>query len=53
LSTSSTTTRGIRARAALPTAYAPMVYPYHTGSDLYFLLTVHNQYNVILMRTPL
>nr|WP_280468370.1 DUF4185 domain-containing protein [Nocardia cyriacigeorgica] len=39
--------------AALPTAYAPMIYPYQTGGDLYFLLTVHNQYNVILMRTPL
>ncbi|MEU4317134.1 DUF4185 domain-containing protein [Nocardia sp. NPDC024068] len=39
--------------AALPTAYAPMIFPYQTGSDLYFLLTVHNQYNVLLMRTPL
>ncbi|WP_028478390.1 DUF4185 domain-containing protein [Nocardia sp. CNY236] len=39
--------------AALPTAYAPMIFPYQTGSDLYFLLTVHRQYNVILMRTPL
>lgn len=37
----------------LPTAYAPIIYPYQTGSDLYFLLTLHNQYNVVLMRTPL
>lgn len=39
--------------AALPTSYAPMIFPYQTGRDLYFLLTVHSQYNVILMRTPL
>ncbi|WP_459548430.1 DUF4185 domain-containing protein [Nocardia sp. X0981] len=39
--------------ADLPTAYAPMIFPYQTGSDLYFLLTVHRQYNVLLMRTPL
>ncbi|MGN2635353.1 DUF4185 domain-containing protein [Nocardia takedensis] len=39
--------------AALPTAYAPMIFPYQTGDDLYFLLTVHTQYNVILMRTAL
>ncbi|MEV6277280.1 DUF4185 domain-containing protein [Nocardia sp. NPDC051832] len=39
--------------AELPTAYAPMIFPYQTGRDLYFLLTVHSQYNVILMRTPL
>ncbi|MFI9506926.1 DUF4185 domain-containing protein [Nocardia sp. NPDC052566] len=38
---------------SLPTAYAPMIFPYQTGGDLYFLLTVHKQYNVILMRTPL
>src|SRR5690606_3611979 len=38
---------------ALPTAYAPMIFPYQTGDDLYFLLTVHSQYNVLLMRTPL
>ncbi|MBF6328996.1 DUF4185 domain-containing protein [Nocardia transvalensis] len=37
----------------LPTAYAPMIYPYQTGSDLYFALGIHNQYNVVLMRTPL
>jgi hypothetical protein len=37
----------------LPTMYAPMIYPYQTGSDLYFALGIHNQYNVVLMRTPL
>ncbi|MGQ4598093.1 DUF4185 domain-containing protein [Nocardia sp. R6R-6] len=38
---------------ALPTAYAPMIFPYQTGRDLYFLVTQHTQYNVLLMRTPL
>ncbi|MEU6186327.1 DUF4185 domain-containing protein [Nocardia sp. NPDC047038] len=38
---------------ALPTAYAPMIYPYQTGRDLYFVVTQHTQYNVLLMRTPL
>ncbi|NUS44627.1 MAG: DUF4185 domain-containing protein [Mycobacteriaceae bacterium] len=38
---------------ALPTAYAPMIFPYQTGRDLYYLVTVHSQYNVLLMRTPL
>ncbi|MFH5228686.1 DUF4185 domain-containing protein [Antrihabitans spumae] len=37
----------------LPTAYAPSLYPYQTGSDLYFLTTIHNQYNVVLMKTSL
>ena len=37
----------------LPTAYAPSIYPYPTGSDLYFLTTIHSQYNVVLMRTGL
>lgn len=37
----------------LPTAYAPSIFPYQTGRDLYFLVTVHSQYNVILMRTRL
>ncbi|MBF6175519.1 DUF4185 domain-containing protein [Nocardia blacklockiae] len=37
----------------LPSAYAPMIYPYQTGSDLYFLVTQHRQYNVMLMRTRL
>jgi len=39
--------------AALPTQYAPMIYPYQTGRDLYFLTTIHSQYNVVLMRTTL
>ncbi|WP_407671086.1 DUF4185 domain-containing protein [Nocardia stercoris] len=38
---------------SLPTAYAPMIYPYQTGNSLYFALTMHNQYNTVLMRTPL
>lgn len=38
---------------ALPSAYAPSIYPYQTGSDLYFLTTIYDQYNVVLMRTPL
>jgi hypothetical protein len=37
----------------LPTAYAPSIYPYQTGSDLYFLTTIHSQYNVVLMHTSL
>ncbi len=37
----------------LPTAYAPMLYPYQTGPDLFFLTTIHSQYNVVLMRTRL
>ncbi|MBB5914080.1 hypothetical protein BJY24_002947 [Nocardia transvalensis] len=37
----------------LPTAYAPAIFPYQTGRDLYFLTTVHSQYNVVLMRTTL
>ncbi|MEU7630277.1 DUF4185 domain-containing protein [Nocardia sp. NPDC049220] len=37
----------------LPSAYAPSIYPYQTGRDLYFLTTVHSQYNVVLMRTTL
>lgn len=38
---------------ALPSAYAPMIFPYQTGGDLYFMVTQHKQYNVILMRTAL
>lgn len=38
---------------ALPSAYAPMIFPYQTGRDLYFLTTVHSQYNAVLMRTTL
>nr|WP_040828872.1 DUF4185 domain-containing protein [Nocardia jiangxiensis] len=37
----------------LPTAYAPSIFPYQTGRDLYFLTTVHSQYNVVLMHTTL
>jgi hypothetical protein len=37
----------------LPAAYAPSIFPYQTGRDLYFVTTVHSQYNVILMRTAL
>ncbi|MFI7001378.1 DUF4185 domain-containing protein [Nocardia sp. NPDC050175] len=37
----------------LPSAYAPSIFPYQTGRDLYYLTTVHSQYNVLLMRTPL
>ncbi|WP_411157839.1 DUF4185 domain-containing protein [Nocardia otitidiscaviarum] len=37
----------------LPTAYAPSIFPYQTGRDLYFLTTVHSQYNVLLMHTRL
>ncbi|MEV0294556.1 DUF4185 domain-containing protein [Nocardia sp. NPDC050710] len=37
----------------LPSAYAPSIFPYQTGRDLYFLTTVHSQYNVVLMRTTL
>ncbi|WP_227997552.1 DUF4185 domain-containing protein [Nocardia australiensis] len=37
----------------LPSAYAPSIFPYQTGRDLYFLTTVHSQYNVILMRSTL
>ncbi|WP_194816401.1 DUF4185 domain-containing protein [Nocardia sp. XZ_19_385] len=37
----------------LPTAYAPSIFPYQTGRDLYYMTTVHSQYNVLLMRTTL
>ncbi|MFI9506917.1 DUF4185 domain-containing protein [Nocardia sp. NPDC052566] len=37
----------------LPTAYAPSIFPYQTGRELYFMTTVHTQYNVVLMRTTL
>ncbi|MFF2085461.1 DUF4185 domain-containing protein [Nocardia sp. NPDC058176] len=37
----------------LPTAYAPSIFPYQTGRDLYFMTTIHSQYNVVLMRTTL
>lgn len=37
----------------LPSAYAPQIFPYQTGKDLYFLTTVHSQYNVVLMRSTI
>ncbi|WP_188829561.1 DUF4185 domain-containing protein [Nocardia camponoti] len=37
----------------LPSAYAPSIFPYQTGRDLYFMTTIHHQYNVVLMRTTL
>ena len=37
----------------LPTAYAPSIFPYQTGRDLYFMTTIHSQYNVVLMKTTL
>ncbi|QIS06828.1 DUF4185 domain-containing protein [Nocardia brasiliensis] len=37
----------------LPSAYAPSIFPFQTGRDLYYLTTVHSQYNVLLMRTQL
>jgi hypothetical protein len=37
----------------LPSAYAPSIFPYQTGRDLYFVTTIHSQYNVVLMRTTL
>ncbi|MET4611908.1 hypothetical protein ABIC28_002900 [Rhodococcus sp. PvR044] len=37
----------------LPTAYGAYIHPWSTGPDLYFLTTVHSNYNVLLMRTTL
>ncbi|MBA8959096.1 hypothetical protein JOJ86_002387 [Rhodococcus percolatus] len=37
----------------LPTAYGAYIHPWSSGRDLYFLTTVHNNYNVLLMRTTL
>ncbi|AYJ47967.1 DUF4185 domain-containing protein [Rhodococcus sp. P1Y] len=37
----------------LPSAYAPYIHPWSSGSDLYFLATVHRNYNVVLLRTSL
>ncbi|SDD19096.1 protein of unknown function [Rhodococcus tukisamuensis] len=37
----------------LPTAYGAYMHPWSTGPDLYFLTTVHSNYNVLLMRTTL
>lgn len=37
----------------LPSAYAPYIHPWSSGPDLYFLATVHRNYNVLLLRTTL
>ncbi|RVW01326.1 DUF4185 domain-containing protein [Rhodococcus xishaensis] len=37
----------------LPTMYGAYVHPWSSGPDLYFLTTVHSNYNVLLMRTTL
>ncbi len=37
----------------LPTAYGAYIHPWSSGPDLYFLTTVHSNYNVLLMRTTL
>nr|WP_040784317.1 DUF4185 domain-containing protein [Rhodococcus ruber] len=37
----------------LPTAYGAYIHPWSAGPDLYFLTTVHQNYNVLLLRTTL
>lgn len=37
----------------LPTMYGAYMHPWSSGPDLYFLTTVHNNYNVLLMHTSL
>nr|WP_235871228.1 DUF4185 domain-containing protein [Rhodococcus spongiicola] len=37
----------------LPTMYGAYIHPWSSGPDLYFLTTVHSNYNVLLMRTTL
>lgn len=37
----------------LPTAYGAYIHPWSSGPDLYFLTTVHQNYNVLLLRTTL
>ncbi|GAA4482904.1 hypothetical protein GCM10023094_33750 [Rhodococcus olei] len=37
----------------LPTAYGAFIHPWSSGPDLYFLTTVHSNYNVLLMHTTL
>nr|WP_296769919.1 DUF4185 domain-containing protein [Rhodococcus sp. (in: high G+C Gram-positive bacteria)] len=37
----------------LPSAYAPYIHPWSSGPDLYFLATVHQNYNVLLFRATL
>ena len=41
-----------RPRTARP-PYGAYMHPWSTGPDLYFLTTVHSNYNVLLMRTTL
>ncbi|CRK50571.1 conserved exported hypothetical protein [Rhodococcus sp. RD6.2] len=38
---------------ALPSAYGAYIHPWSSGPDLYFLTTVHSNYNVLLLRTTL
>ncbi|WP_346764701.1 DUF4185 domain-containing protein [Rhodococcus sp. HNM0569] len=37
----------------LPSAYGAYIHPWSSGPDLYFLTTVHSNYNVLLMHTSL
>ena len=37
----------------LPSMYGAYMHPWSSGPDLYFLTTVHSNYNVLLMRTTL
>ncbi|WP_181762900.1 DUF4185 domain-containing protein [Rhodococcus spelaei] len=37
----------------LPTAYGAYMHPWSSGPDLYFLTTVHSNYNVLLLHTTL
>lgn len=37
----------------LPTAYGAYMHPWSSGPDLYFLTTVHSNYNVLLLHTSL
>ncbi|MGW4480969.1 DUF4185 domain-containing protein [Rhodococcus triatomae] len=37
----------------LPSAYGAYIHPWSSGPDLYFLTTVHSNYNVLLLHTSL
>ncbi len=37
----------------LPSMYGAYIHPWSSGPDLYFLTTVHSNYNVLLMHTTL
>ncbi|MFD4366708.1 DUF4185 domain-containing protein [Rhodococcus sp. NPDC058521] len=37
----------------LPSAYGAYIHPWSSGPDLYFLTTVHSNYNVLLMRAKI